>query len=156
RIMELDAAIVELQTRLESLSTSISELNRRIHAAQREADSAPADQLIRGTYDQAVSIAREIGGFQNRLTEAEEYVAQKLSRLDASTENRDRAVVDLGINRWSDDLDAFEDGIFTYRLAVSSFWPALDAFRDTRTANERAWRQVEEAGARERRQKEIA
>jgi uncharacterized protein (TIGR02680 family) len=156
RIMELDAAIVELQTRVDSLANSISELNRRVHAAQREADAAPSDQPIRTVYDQAVSIAREIGGFQSRFAEAEDYVAQKRSRLDASTENRDRAVVDLGISRWSDDLDALEDGVFTYRLAVSSFWPALDAFRDTRTANERAWRQVEEAGARERRQKEIA
>ena len=156
RIVQLDAAISEAQGPIDSLVSSIDELNRRSHMARIEADAAPGDELIRAAYDQAVAIAREVGGLQSRLTEAEDYVAQKRSRLESSVENRDRAVVDLGMTRWSDDLDVLESGILSYRLAVSSLWPALDSFLNVQAANERAWRQVEEAGARERRQKDVA
>src|SRR5262249_19194458 len=67
-----------------------------------------------------------------------------------------RAALDLGISKWIDSLDALANGVSSYRLALASLWPAMESLMDVQSAGQRIWRQVEEAGARERRQKEIA
>jgi uncharacterized protein (TIGR02680 family) len=156
RLAELDAAIDDADTRLESLATSIEELNRRADAVHGEANAAPVDDAVRAGYIQAIAVAREVDGLQSRLAEAEQYAELKQSLLDEARHNRDRAAVDLGIAKWIDNLDALANGVSSYRLALSSLWPAIESLIDVHGAGERTWRQVEEAGARERRQKDIA
>ncbi len=156
QILALDAAIAAAQERLDSLVISTDELNRRECAARSEADTAPIDERLRAAYEQAVAVAREVDGLRSRLAKTEEYRAQKQSHVDEATENRDRAILDLGITRWIDDLDSLEDGISTYRTALAAFWAAMDAFLDAERATQREWAHVEEAKARERRQQDIA
>src|SRR5262245_9873110 len=156
RLAELDTAIDDAQARLESLATSIEELSRRADAVHREADAAPVDDAVRAGYIRAAAVAREVEGLQSRLAEAEQYAELKQSWLNETRDNRDRAAVDLGISKWIDNLDACATGVSSYRLALSSLWPAMESLIDVHGASERTLRQVEEAGARERRQKDIA
>jgi uncharacterized protein (TIGR02680 family) len=156
RLAELDMAIDDAQMQLESLAASIEELNQRAEAIHRQADTAPVDDAVRAAYIQAVAVGREVEGLQNRLVEAEQHAELKQSWLDELRDNRDRAAVDLGISKWIDNLDALAAGVSNYCLALSSLWPAMESLIDIHSASDRTWRQVEEAGARERRQKDIA
>ncbi|PYS37301.1 MAG: TIGR02680 family protein [Acidobacteria bacterium] len=154
RMLELDSLIAEAQTCLDALIISVGELNWRDRAARSEADAAPIDEPVRAAYSQALAAAREVEAFRRRLAESEEHLERKQSRFDEATKKRDQTVVDLGIGNWLDSLDTVEAGISTYRLALSSFWPAVESFLDARTATQAAWTCLQEAGARERRQKE--
>jgi uncharacterized protein (TIGR02680 family) len=156
RILDLDAAVAETQTRMDSLQSSIDELDRRERVARGEADAAPADARLRAAYDQVIAAAREADNLRGRLAEAEERIAQKRTQLGEAEQTRDRSAEDLGIGKWSDDLDSLENQISSYRLALSVFFMAAQSFIDTKTTGQKAWAYVEEASARERRQKEIA
>jgi uncharacterized protein (TIGR02680 family) len=156
RIVELDAAIAEAQTRLDSLISAADELNRRDSVARSEAHSAPVDEHMRVAYVLADAVAREVDRLRGQFAEVEQQIGRKLSQLDTARKDHDCAVLDLGIARWVDDLDALESGISNYRVALSSLWPAVESASDARTASEKAWTHLEEAGSREGRQKEIA
>src|SRR5215831_21302502 len=90
RLAELDRAIDDAEMQLESLATSVEELNQRAEAIHREADTAPVDDAVRAAYIQAVAVAREVEGLQTRLVEAEQHAEMKQSLLDETRENRDR------------------------------------------------------------------
>jgi uncharacterized protein (TIGR02680 family) len=155
-IVELDAAIVETQARLDSVLVSIEQLDGRERVARNETVAAPIDDHLRAAYEQAVTVAREVDGLRSRLTKAEAHRTDKQSQLDHATKNRDCAAVDLGIAKWIDSLDSLEDGLSGYRTALSVFWPTMESFLDAGKATESAWSYLEEAKAREARQQEIA
>ncbi len=156
RMLELQTAVLEAQTRLDPVIDSIDDLDRREGILRGEAGAAPAGEAVRAAYDYAAAVARHVDTLRRRLAEAEEYVTQKQSQTSQITEQRDRAVEDLGIARWVDDLSSARDAITQYRLALCSLWTAVESFQEARAAGESAWTKVEHASAREARQKEIA
>ena len=155
RIADLDAAIADTQTRLDSILLSLEELARRERASRIEADGAPVDTRLRAAYEQAVAAAREVDGLRNRLVRIEDLLANKRIELEHATENRDRAAVDLGINRHIGD-DSVREGISAYRSALSAFWLTLESFLDAGRSTESAWARLEEAKTREARLQEHA
>ena len=155
RIAEFDAAIAETQSRLDGISNSLDELDRRERAARAEADGSPVDMRLRAAYEQAVAAAREVDGLRNRLVRIDDHLAQKNLELEHATENRDRAAVDLGIANHIDDTAGFKEGVSAYRTALSTFWLTLEAFLDAGRATESAWARSEEAKTREERLQEI-
>ena len=156
RILELDTVIAEAQSNFELLTNSLDELNRREQAARIEAAAAPSDDEVRTVHERVLSLGREADGLRNRLSEAKDHVAQKQSTLDEANDTRNRAATDLGFAKWAEDLSGLEKALAHYRFQLSLFWVSLEAFRDTQMVSERTWSRVEEAAARERRQKEIA
>ena len=150
RIAELDAAIVEAQARLDSVLMSIDQLDQHERVARSEADAAPIDDHLRAAYEQAVAVAREVDGLRSRSTKAEEHRTDKRSQLDQATQSRDCAAVDLGIAKWIDSLDSLEDGLSSYRTALSVFWPTMESFLDAGRATEtrgRTWKKQKLARA---------
>jgi hypothetical protein len=156
RSLELQTEITEAQSRLDGVLDSIDDLNRREGVLRSEANAVPVDEGVRAAYDYSVAVSRHVDSLRSRITEAEEYVRQKQLQLSQITQTRDLAVADLGIAKWVDDLHTLKDGIVQYRLALSSLWPALESFQEARIASEWAWTHVEQATAREARQKELA
>jgi len=141
---------------VESLNDSIDELNRRETALRAEAGGTPPDESVRSAYDYALAVARHLESVRSRVAEAEKYVSQKQLQFAQVTEQRDRAVADLGIAKWADDLDSLKEGIARYRLAISSLWAAVESFQSAHAVTQRAWALVEQTTAREVRQKELA
>jgi hypothetical protein len=156
RLLEQDAANVEALGRLDPVLDSINELNRREDILRSEAQSAPADESVRAVYDYSVALALNVDSLRSRLGKAEDYVSRKHLQFSQAQESRGRAVADLGFSSWADNLPALKDGISQYRLELASFWAAMETFQEVRTASEWAGMQVEQATARESRQKEIA
>ena len=156
RLAELQASILDVQGRLDPVIDSISELDRREGILRGEARAAPCDEGVRAAYEYSVAVSQHLDSLRSRMSEAEESVSQKQSRADEIVEIRNRAVEDLGMARWADDLDALHHGIVQYRFGLSALWPALECFQEGRTATEWAWANVEQATARETRQKEVS
>jgi hypothetical protein len=156
RLLELQAAVNEAQAQLDLVIDSIDELNRRESILRSEACAAPSDEGVRAAYEYSVAVAKHMDSLRSRMAEAEESALLKQSQLDQIVEKRDRAVADLGIGRWVDELDSLKDGITHYRIALSSLWPAVESFQEAQAASEWAWMQAEQANAREARQKQIA
>jgi hypothetical protein len=154
--LDLDAGIGESQALVDSVLFSFDELNRRERVGWIEADAAPSDDGVRTAYERTVAIAVELDGLQGRLAETQAHIEHKQILLDEARKNRDRAIMDFGFDKRVDELEQLQTGISNYRLALSSFWPALEAFFLARTISEKAWADVEEAGTRERRQKDLA
>src|SRR5262249_29982498 len=96
-----------------------------------------------------------VDGLRSRIAEAERSIAQRESRLNEAIIVRDRAVADLGLAAWTDDLETLEHGISGYRLALAGLWPSVESMIEKRAAIDNVWARVEEAGARKARQKEI-
>jgi uncharacterized protein (TIGR02680 family) len=156
RILELDSLIAEGQTCLDALIISVGELNWRDRAARSEADAAPVDEPVRTAYNDTLAAARELDSLRRHLAESDEDLARKRSSFDEATQERDEAVADLGIANWIDAVDVLESRISSYRLALSSLWPAIESFLDARVASQTAWACMQEAVSRERRQKDTA
>jgi hypothetical protein len=156
RIAVLQAAIAEAEARLDPIIDSLEELNRRESILRSEAQAAPADEGVRAAYDYAVAMARHVDSLRRRLAEADENADQRRLHLAKITEDRDRAVVDLGLGKWLQDLDALKNGISDYRFALASLWQAGESLQQAQTASESAWMHLEHANAREARQKEVA
>jgi hypothetical protein len=121
-----------------------------------EAAAAPGGENVRAAYDYAAAAARHVERLRSRLAEADEHVARRQFEAGRIAAERDRAVEDLGIARWVDDLNCAKDGITHYRLALCSLWGTIESFHEARAAGESAWTHLERATAREARQKEIA
>jgi uncharacterized protein (TIGR02680 family) len=156
RLAELDTAIADAQTRLDSIMHSLDELDRRERDARAEADAAPSDVRLRAAYEQAIAAAREVDGLRIRLTKAEEQLAQKRVELKEATESRDDAATDLGLAKRMDDIDVLRDGVAGYRNGLATFWLTLESFLDAGKATESAWARVEEAKTREARLQEVS
>src|SRR5262249_48988575 len=60
RILELQAAIVDGQARLDPVLDGIDELNHRESVLRNEALSVPADEAIRAAYDHSVALAQHV------------------------------------------------------------------------------------------------
>jgi hypothetical protein len=156
RLLELQTAIAETLSKLDPVIDSIGDLNRREGILRSEASAVPPDENVRAAYDYSVAVSRHLDSLRSRMTEAEEYLAHKQLQVGQTTESRDRAMADLRLNGRADDLRALKDGIVQYHLALSSLWPALQSFHEAGTACEWVWTHVEQATAREARQREIA
>jgi len=156
RLLELEGAIVEALGRLDPVIDSLSELNRREDILRSEAHAAPADETVRAVYDYSVALALHVDSLRSRLGKAEEYVSQKQLQLTQIHESRGRAISDLGFSTWANDVHALQEGIVQYRLDLASLGAAMEMFQEARTASEFSGEQVEQAAARESRQKEIA
>jgi hypothetical protein len=152
--LEAEAETLEVQGQLDSLSDSLDDLNRREAILRSEAHGAPADESVCAAYDFAVAVLRHLDGLRNRVGEAEKYAASKQSQLDQAIDNRDRAATDLRITEWADCPTTLESGIAEFQLALSSFWSALQSFQEARSACDWVWTYLEQATAREARQKE--
>jgi hypothetical protein len=155
RILELKTAIADAETRLDPVIDSIEDLDRRERILRNEAQAAPADESVRGTYDYSLAVERHVQSLRSRIAEAEEYLMRKQVLASEAVEQRDRAVADLGISKWVDDLNSLKIGVAHYRVALCSLWLAVECYADARMAADPAWTYVEQATAREARQKEI-
>ena len=62
-------------------------------------------------YEYAIAVARHTDSLRSRLTEADEFLAQKKFEASPIADERDRDVADLGVAKWIDDLGELEDGI---------------------------------------------
>jgi hypothetical protein len=156
RQMELQAAIADVHSRLDPVIDSIHELNRREGILRSEVHAAPPDDGVRTTYDYSVALSRHLVSVRSRMAEAEEYVSQKQSQVDQVMESRSRAASELGMTRWMDDLHAIKDGIVQYRLELSSVWSTVESLQEVRTTSAWTRTNLEQATARELRQREIA
>src|SRR5262249_1138296 len=115
-----------------------------------------SDDGVRAAYDYSVAVARHMDRLRSRVAEAEEYVRQKQFQMDQIAEERKRALADLGMSGWADDLNSLKDAIARYRLALGSLWPAVESLQEARRACQSGWTHVEQATAREKRQKDIS
>src|SRR5262249_45841113 len=104
----------------------------------------------------SVAVSRHLDSLRSRMAEAERYVLQKQSQLDEVIENRNRAAADLRLGQWVDRLPELRDSIGQYRVALNSLWPLLESSQEARTVSDWVWGYLEQAPARETRQKEIA
>jgi hypothetical protein len=156
RIEELDAAIVQAQKRLDTLIASGDELDRREVVLRNGAAARPGGGLVRAAHAQASAIERELDRLRSWQVEIEQRIPPMQALLDEGVRNHRSCVLDLGIAKWANDLDSLDDAIADYRVALSSLWHIGDSVFEAQAASERAWAHVEEAGAREARQKEIA
>jgi len=156
RLLELQTAIPEAEARLDPVIDSIGELTRREGILRSEVHAAPPDDGVRSAYDYSVAVSRHVVGLRSRLAEADHYVSQKQLQVDQITESRDRAATDLGLAGWVDRLQELKDGMTQYRLALSALWPAIESFQEARIAAEWAGSFVDQATAREARQREVS
>jgi hypothetical protein len=146
----------ETEPSLDSILDAMDDLNRREITLRSEVQTAPVDEHVRAAYQYSIALARHVDYLRNRLGEAEEYVRQKQSETDQVSQARDRALEDLAIGRWRDDLDSLKNHTAHYRFALSSMSHAIESFKETRIATEAAWAHLQEASAREAKQKEFA
>ena len=155
RFLQLTAEIAHANGQLDPIIDSIEDLNRRESTLRSEAQGAPSDDGVRAAHDYGIAVAKHVDSLRRRLGAAEEYEKQKQLHVDEAIEQRSRALFDLGINDWADDLNALKDGIARYRLALCSLLPAVESYQEARKACDVAWAYVERATARERRQRDI-
>ena len=155
RLLQLKTAIAEAEARLDPVIDSLEDLDRRESILRSEAQAAPADDGVRASYDYSVAVSKHLDILRSRIAQAEEYERQKQFQAGQIREHRNQAVIDLDIGDWADDLNSLTNGISRYRLALCSLCSAIESFREARAACNSAWAHVEQATARENRQRNI-
>jgi uncharacterized coiled-coil DUF342 family protein len=146
----------EAQSSLDSVLDSIDDLNGRETILRNEAQAAPADEGVRAAYEYSVAVSRHTDRLRNRLSEAEGYLREKQSQADQIAEMRNRAVQDVGLANWIEDLDALGNNVTLYRLALVSLWAAVESFQGAGRETESAWSHLQQASVQEERRKELA
>jgi hypothetical protein len=154
-LSQLETRIEELQRQLDPIIDSIADLNRRHDVLRNESRAVPHDEPVWMAYDYSVAVARHLDRLTTRFVEAEDRLSQQQQQFEQATAARDSAGTDLGLAGWVTRLPELEQGILGYRLALSSLFAGLHSVQEVKIAGARMSWHLEQASARETRQKEL-
>jgi hypothetical protein len=110
---------------------------------------------MRDAYEYSVAVAHHVENIRKRLAESSQSLIEKQRAADELTDKRNQAATDLAVTAWAQNLDTLKSGLSEYRAALSGLSSAVESASELRTAFDVIWTHLEEATAREARQKEI-
>jgi hypothetical protein len=154
--VETQSAMAEAHASIDTILDSLDELGRRETTLRREVQATPVDDAVRSAYEYSIAVGRHVDRLRGRLAQADEYVKQMELEADHVIQARDRALEDLAIGNRTETLDSLKDKVAQYQFVTASLRPAVEAVEEARNACEWAAAQLEEACAREARQKQFA
>ncbi len=125
RLHELDEEIAHQEQILSAIRTAIEAIDDRGRTARAEAERAPNDVHVRSAMASRNAQQSQLTQARVRLLEADARLAATRDTWNRKSAERDAAAIDLGLQRWVENLRALEDAVGNYEQALASLWPLV-------------------------------